>query len=251
VTTFLLVHGAWHGAWCWDRLVPALADRGHRGVAIDLPAHGEDLVPPWRASLRAYSRRVREAAAALAERPVLLGHSMGGLAISQAAADGPDEFAGLVYLCAFVPAPGESLASLGRLDRDSLVPKSVRLGWSGPRIRAARAKAVFYGSCSDADAQWAAARLRPDPWRPLVQGHRPQHPIRIPKVYVECTQDRAISLHRQRAMADRFEFERIVTMDTDHSPFLSRPDELAAHLAEVADLGASERRGPRSAGDQP
>jgi len=233
MATFLLVHGAWHGAWCWERLLPALAARGHHGVAIDLPDHGGDRGSPWSATLAHYAGRVRESAAALREPPVLLGHSMGGIVISQAATEGPGEFAALVYLCAFVPERGESLASLGRLDPSSLVPKSARLGLTGPRIRADRAKNVFYGSCSDEDARWASARLQVDPWLPLVQGFRPRHPIRVPRVYVECTQDRAISLDRQRAMRARFDFERVVTLDTDHSPFLSRPDELAAHLADI------------------
>lgn len=234
--SFLLVHGSWHGAWCWDRLVPLLEERGHRVLAIDLPAHGQDTTSPFRATLGAYSECIQAAGAGLAEKPILVGHSMGGIAITQAASDAPDRFAGLVYLCAFVPLAGDSFIKLGVRDRESLVPVSVGLRISGPNIRRSRAQAVFYGDCSDEDAAGAIARLRPDPWRPLFHGLVERHPVNLPRGYVECTRDRAISISRQRAMAARGGIDRIATIETDHSPFLSRPRELASQLHDMTSI---------------
>lgn len=230
----MLIHGSWHGAWCWDRFVPRLRERGHRVAAIDLPAHGEDGTPSHRATLGAYSRCVQAAAAGLEEKPVLVGHSMGGLAVTQAAFDAPDLFAALVYLCAFVPLPGESLLQLARHDDDSLVPASIRFRPAGVRIRPERARAAFYEECSEADAAWATARLRPDPWLPLMQKPVERHPVTLPRGYIECVKDRAISLSRQRAMHGRLAFERIATLGTDHSPFLSAPEGLASELHDMA-----------------
>ena len=234
VAHFLLVHGSWHGAWCWERAIPAIEACGHRTSAIDLPAHGADPLPAWRASLARYGARIAEAASALPEAPLLVGHSMGGLAITEAAGRAGARCAGLVYLCAFVPAQGQSLMSLGREDAATLVPSSVRLSWRGPVIRPDRAKRVFYGRCNDADAAWASAQLRPDPWRPLFESPGAALPARLPRAYVECTEDRAISLVRQRAMHEAAGIGAIETLDTDHSPFLSAPDALAAALDRLA-----------------
>lgn len=234
MASFLLIHGSWHGAWCWERLLPRLRARGHRAEAVDLPGHGADRTPLHRVTLGDYARRVREAAAGLGERPVVVGHSMAGLAISQAAAEAPEAFAALVYLCAFVPQPGERLLRLARSDGESALASCVQYRATGVRIRSERTAAVFYGGCSADDAAWAAARLRPDPWWPLLQRYTGRHPPDLPRSYLECTQDRAISIGHQRAMAARVPFDRVVTLETDHSPFLSDPEALAGHLHALA-----------------
>jgi len=238
VATFLLIHGSWHGAWCWERVLPLLAARGHRARAVDLPGHGDDRTAPHRVTLGSYARRVREAAEELGERPVLVGHSMGGLAITRAAADAPGAFAALVYLCAFVPQPGERLLRLARSDGESALGDCVRYRASGLWLRPERVAEVFYGGCTAEDAAWATARLRPDPWWPIVQRYSERRPVALPRSYIECTRDRAISLGRQRAMAGSVALERVVTLETDHSPFLSQPAALADHLHDLARLAA-------------
>lgn len=234
MATFLLIHGSWHGAWCWERLVPRLEERGHRAAAIDLPAHGADTTPAYRATLGSYSRRVRAEAARLGEKPILVGHSMGGMVVSQAAADAPDAVSALVYVCAFAPLPGESVAQLARLDSRSLVAAGIALGLSGFRVRPERAKAMFYAACTDADADWASQQLCADPALPLVQRLQQRSSHALPRAYIECTGDQAISIERQRAMADPITLAGRASMDSDHSPFLSAPEELAAHLHALA-----------------
>ncbi len=210
--------------------MPAIETRGHRAEAIDLPAHGADRTPAWRATLASYADRILEAVAADAEPAILVGHSMGGIAITQAAARDASRLAGLVYVCAFVPEPGDSLVTLGRRDPETLVPSSARPGLAGIAIRPERAADVFYGTCSEADARWATARLRPDPYRPLFQGLRGSPPGRLPRAYVTCARDRAISLGWQREMAARLPEVRMAGLDCDHSPFLSEPEALAELL---------------------
>ena len=236
MASFVLIHGSWHGAWCWDKLAPRLRDQGHRVAAIDLPAHGQDRTSPLRVGLGSYSKRVQSAAADLAEKPILVGHSMGGLAITRAALDAPQRFAALVYLCAFVPLPGESLFQLARQDASSRIPENARYGPTGVRIQLENAREIFYNGCSDADAAWATQLLRPDPLLPLLQKLRGRTLPDLPRGYIECTQDQAISLSRQRSMAGRVSFAATATLESDHSPFLSAPDELARSLDEMSQL---------------
>jgi pimeloyl-ACP methyl ester carboxylesterase len=108
-------------------------------------------------------------------------------------------------------------------------------------FRSERAREVFYADCSEDDLAWALARLRPNPLRPLLQGARIDGSVRVPAAYVECTEDRAVSLDHQGCMRDRLDDPHVVTMTASHSPFLSAPKELARHLDEFAGkLAAAE-----------
>src|SRR5437764_15314513 len=102
MSTFALVHGAWHGAWCWDRLVPEIAARGHRAIAVDLPC--EDPL----AGGAAYAGAVVQALEGVGGDVVLVGHSLGGLTIPLVAARQPVH--GMVFLCALLPRPDRSMA---------------------------------------------------------------------------------------------------------------------------------------------
>ncbi|MEE8311964.1 MAG: alpha/beta fold hydrolase [Candidatus Binatia bacterium] len=234
MSDFLLVHGSWHGAWCWERLDRLLAEAGHRVRAIDLPAHGKDRTPYWRATLEGYAARIHEAAAEL-DRPILVGHSMGGAAITRAASDEPRAFSALVYVCAFVPRAGQTVYGLSRGDRNSWLDRSMSFRATSARFRPERAHEVLYSSCREGDAAWATARLRPDPLRPLMQRMKLANAISCPRTYVECTEDRTVTISLQRSMVAGAGFDRVLTMKSDHSPFLSAPPELAAHLVGVAD----------------
>jgi pimeloyl-ACP methyl ester carboxylesterase len=233
MSTFLLVHGSWHGAWCWERIVPLLEAGGHRVAAIDLPGHGVDTTPFFRIALGSYARRIEEIARELPEPPVLVGHSMGGTAITCAASRAPACYRALVYLCAFVPLPGDSVVWLAQEDAGSQVSASIRRRPLSVRLRPGAAESLFYGECSPEDAAGAAARLRPDPVLPLFQKLGPGRPITAPRFYVACERDRALTIERQRAMASRAGIECVVTLDTDHSPFYSIPDELAHRLLDL------------------
>lgn len=243
MAAFLLIHGSWHGAWCWERLVPLLRDRGHSAVAVDLPAHGDDHTPLARVTLGSYARRVRETAARCETPPIVVGHSMGGMAITQAATEEPRAFAALVYLCAFVPLPGESLFRLGRSDAGSVVGRHARVRPKGIRLDPQDARLAFYGDCAPADADAALARLRPDPWLPALQRYTEREPIALPRGYIACEADRAVSIAHQRFMAERTPMDRISTLSSDHSPFYSQPDTLADHLDGMAALADIRRPG--------
>lgn len=235
---FVLVHGAWHGAWCWDRLARALRAAGAEVSAPDLPGHGDDRTPLEDVSLASYAERV---AALLREldRPVeLVGHSMGGAVISAAAELMPGHVAGLTYLCAFLLEDGATLAATGAGDRDSRLNAAIRRDpdSGGLVVPTDAAREIFYGGCPADEVEAALDRLRPQASAPL---QAPVHVSeerwgRIPRAYVLCTEDRAVSPTLQQAMIDRLPCDPVVELACGHSPFLAEPDHLADTLIGIA-----------------
>ena len=231
---FVLIHGAWHGAWCWERVVPLLRERGHTVVAPDLPGHGDDATPWWRVTLGGYARRACAAARACGGPAIAVGHSMGGVVITEAAAREPERFAGLVYLCAFVPEPGEGLMSLGTRDRAGQVPSAMKRRLTRSWIEPERGASVFYNTCASDVAAAAVPRLCAQPNLPLFQRASRPRGAAPQRAYVECSEDRALSIAHQRWMRERAGIARVRTLATDHSPFYSAPAQLAGVLCELA-----------------
>lgn len=234
--SFVLVHGAWHGAWCWDK-VARLLRITENVTAVDLPGHGADTTPLSGLTQADYGRRVADAVEAAGEPVVLVGHSMGGMAITQAAEYVPEKIAALVYVCAFLPGPGDSLLTLADGDADARVLPNLQVDEAAGVCTVAEEAHVecFYEECEPADAAAASARLTPESLAafatPVDVSEERAGSVR--RIYIECVRDQAISIAKQREMWGARPCERVETLDTDHSPFLSRPAELAACLALV------------------
>lgn len=226
---FLLIHGAAHGAWCWDATLPFLNIPGHAARAIDLPASG---------GLDDQATAIRTAIDGWPGAPVVLvGHSMAGYAITAAAESDPARIAALVYLCAFVPVPGQSIASLRRGWPERplsgtyiLSPDRASFAFD-PRATTDR----FYHDCPPGVAQAARARLRPEPVAPQETPFAPTgRSAGIPRAYIRCTDDRAIPPAHQTAMAATLPGAPLHDLPTGHSPFLSAPRALADLLIRIA-----------------
>jgi pimeloyl-ACP methyl ester carboxylesterase len=231
VTAFALVHGAWHGAWCWERLGPELEARGHRVVAVDLPS--DDAT----ATFQTYAEVVVTALDA-EEDVVVVGHSLAGLTIPLVAAQRPVRR--LVYLCALAPVPGRSFTEQLSIEPDTLLPE-YRAGLAGPDEEGmtrwqdeALARAVLYADCGERDAGAAFARLRPQARRPHAQPCRLEALPATPRTYVVCDEDRLVNPDRARRVARKRLDADLVELPGGHSPFLSRPRELAAVLDQAA-----------------
>ena len=179
------------------------------------------------------------AAVTAAEGPVILvGHSMGGMSVTQAAELVPERLAKLVYVTAFLPADGQSLPDLAADDPGTLVLPNLQVDEaSGTALVAEEVRrAAFYNDCSDDDFARATPACAPR------ASPRSAHPSRspkerngsVPRIYIECTHDQAISINRQREMHAARPCEQVLTIETDHSPFYSAVDELTAMLLGVA-----------------
>ena len=240
--SFVLVHGAWHGAWCWEKLVPLLREQGHEVSAVELQGQGAARLPAEQINFAVYTKRVTDALDAQRAPAVLLGHSSGCLAASQAAEKRPEKIRTLVFLSGFVASNGEAHRALVGADPGQKVSPvllvDLRPGTKIPlqtRIDTSKPDAVklaFYNDCSDADARAAMARLVPEPAAPSGQPLRlsAERFGRVDKVYIHCTRDNAISLARQREFAAKWPVRRTVMLDSGHSPFLSMPARLSQAL---------------------
>ena len=176
----LLVHGAFAGAWCWEPALPGLRDGGHSLEAIDLPGAGEDTTPVAEVTLDAYGKKICRA---LSEGPpaILAGQSMGGMAITQAAARCPEHVRALIYIAAFAPAEGQSLVELVSYPEAAgdQVQANVIIEGDPPSGRLTRDGAVvaMLNCCTEEQVNWAVPRLGPQPVAPwagkvVVRGRR-------------------------------------------------------------------------------
>ena len=234
---FLLVHGAFHGAWCWHKTVPELEKRGHRATAIDLPGQGQDQTPLAQVTLGTMVERVASALSGLPEPVVLVGHSLGGMPISAVAEKVPERVKTLVYLTAFLPRDGESLLAIEDRNPNVVVPKCIIFDADhvSGTIMPDKVREIFYHDCGEADVAFASARLRP---QALAALKTPVHLTkerfgRVPRVYVECTDDRALCIEIQRDMIEKSPPVDVRSLPASHSPFVSMPDRLADVLADL------------------
>lgn len=237
---FVLIHGSWHGGWCFDAVAERLRAEGHAVVAPDLPGMGgnEDelgavTLGQWAEFAAQHCHGMK---ARLGGAPVVLaGHSRGGLVVSQAAEFAPDAVDALVYICAMMLPSGMSRAAFKALEEsnpafDALI--SPTFGGHGTVITGTDPAAVFAQASPAVVVAAAMARLVAEPHGPRSTplALTPERWGSIPRTYIECAQDRAISLSSQRKMQELSPGATRITLDADHSPYLSRPADLATAL---------------------
>jgi pimeloyl-ACP methyl ester carboxylesterase len=241
MSTYLLIHGAWHGAWCWYKVVPRLEHAGHRVVAPDLPSLGIDRTHIAQISLDSWTDSVCRVLDAQDEPVILVGHSRAGILISQAAERRPAKIKALVYLAAFLLRQGESAAQVLREDGSSMLRPDLLLmaeDGNSATVKQVYLKEIFYGECSEEDMALARLLLAPEALAPSAT------PInvsdnnfgRVPRVYIECLRDKTIPPSLQEKMYTALPCQRVISMDTDHSPFFSAPDALVTHLLSVVNV---------------
>lgn len=238
MATFILVHGAWHGAWCWFKVIPQLERLGHTVVAPDLPSHGTDRTPAKDVSLESYAECVCRVLDACREPVILVGHSMGGLVISRAAELRPDKVSMLVYLAAFLLPAGRTIFQATAAGGNSHAITDLILSEDGSTaaLKLTTVQQLFYADCEPSDVALARMLLVPQAIAvsatPLSTSNEKWG--RVPRIYIECTRDNAIPIEAQRAMTTELPCRRVITLQTSHSPFFSLADELSDHLARLA-----------------
>jgi pimeloyl-ACP methyl ester carboxylesterase len=223
--TIVLVHGAWHGSWCWERVTPHLEKRDFVVRTVDLPSvgarQGEGI------DLSADAAAVEAVIASIAGPVVLCGHSYGGMVISRVK---PQGIAHLVYICAFLPLDGQSLLTAGT-GRPASWIQMIDGGLMQPD--ATRVDEVFYTSCDPSSREWARSKLKPQSAAIMMETVARPAWRDVPSTYVVCANDRVLPAEMQRTVfAPRT--GQVVELQADHSPFLSQPDALADVLAARA-----------------
>jgi len=242
---FVLVHGGYHGAWCWEKLTPHLKKMGHDAVAIDLPGCGERLDEP--ATFSAWRCALREV---IDHGDVLVGHSMGGFAISLGADEVPEKVARLIYLSAAVPAEGKTMSAATDENVANEWPETVGLAYEdflevvdvpnqGPCVRLSRqdaANTLFYHDCTPEDQDWAWERLTPLPLALTSEVFRlPRFwNAPIPRDFIVTSDDHSHSAALDNAFMRRLGIATAFSIVSSHSPFMSQPEETATVLDACA-----------------
>ncbi|WP_395310716.1 alpha/beta fold hydrolase [Mycobacterium sp. AMU20-3851] len=240
---FLFVHGGFHASWCWDRTIAALNELGHDGIAVDLPGHGA------RVDQESTLANRRDAIlGVLRAGDVLVGHSGGGFDATLAADAAPDLVRHIVYLAAALPREGRTYPEAMAM-RDDEEPAEgfdadvgEMLGYLTFDEDGAMTFAdfdgawkYFYHDCDEQTARWAFERLGPERF-----GDTTVTPVSVPsfwaadlpRSFIVCEQDRSMPRWLADTVARRLGVQQLA-IDSSHSPFLSRPGELAELLVHA------------------
>jgi pimeloyl-ACP methyl ester carboxylesterase len=236
MTTFALVHGAWHSAWCWEKLTPLLERAGHNVIAPSLPSADGS------ASFDVYADTVRDALRGYDEDVVVVAHSLAGATGALVPARRPVRH--LVHVCSAIPEPGLSLLDQWQAQPD-MVCKEFSEGWlhalSEPDdqmrtefIELGFVRRIFYADCEEATIAAAIDHLQPQsgyPW--TVPCSLTQHPP-VKSTSVVCSDDLIVNPEWSRRTAKSIGAE-LVELPGSHSPLLSRPAALADVLLDIAE----------------
>jgi pimeloyl-ACP methyl ester carboxylesterase len=246
----LLVHGAWHGSWCWQPVVDRLSARGVEVRTIDLPSRGNPS-----GDLHGDARAVRAVVDSLGAPVVLVGHSYGGAVIGEAS-DGSADVSRLVFLAALVLDVGETAYSAGPVHPGTGrpvtpdTPQVMEVSEDAMvRCRPELAVELFYHDCEPDEAARAVSLLVPQPSATLTQPADRAGWKDIPSTYVLCRDDRILEPATQRRLAARC--SGTVELATSHSPFLSAPDALAEVLVGCLGVASASPDPTAATSDQP
>ena len=242
MANFLLVHGAWHGAWCWQRVLPGLIKAGHRAHAVTLTGVGE------RAHLQRpdidLETHIQDVMAAMdaeeMDDVVLVVHSYAGMLGTAVAARRPQRLQHLVYLDAVLPKPGESWSST-----HASATRNARIAAAqADPLHAFPAPDPSVFGLSDADHAWVKRRQTPHPGGPYTQvlDFDPQQVARVPRTFINCTEPPlgTIDISRLRMRDAKFwdgawlPGSQVIEMKTGHDPMVSDPEGLLKLLLSLA-----------------
>jgi len=235
--TFILIHGSWHNAWNWHKVVPILEKQGHKVHAINLPGMGLDKTPIREVKMATTVQKITDLLDSIPGKVILVGHSKNGVLISQAAESHPDKIEKLVYLAAYLIPNGKTQREYSVQDTGGWLKPYVTMhaDLNASTLQPEIYKEGLYHDCEDYITDLAKLLLS---YEPVESGVTPlqlsdENYGRVPKVYIECTEDRAVTIAMQRKMHTETPCDKVYTMDTSHSPFFSKPHELCDILCEL------------------
>jgi pimeloyl-ACP methyl ester carboxylesterase len=239
--TIVLLHGAFqNGSSTWRKVKPELEKHGFKVIVVNLPGRDGDGVDPKSLTTDIYRDAVLKATSGESDPVILVGHSFGGITISNVAEAAPDKIKALVYLSAYLPQDGQSLMTLAQMDRDSYLGKPGNLvvagDYSVASIKEDQKAEIFGNDATGADRDAIAASLIPEP--AAAQGM----PVkltdanfgRVPKYYIETTEDRTVSPFLQEQMMSHTKLVKVTKIDAGHASYITQPAAVAAAIMEAA-----------------
>ncbi len=237
-TTFVLIHGAWHGAWCWDKLVPILRVGGAKVVTIDCPGHGDDNSTLAYQSTDTYVAKVIEIIDREPSKVILVGHSLGGTIISNVAEKRPQKIQSLVYLSAALLQDGQNFGDIRSHKTDWYSSQGFTVLSADKRsVTVKEDKApFFYSGCSESDIEFAITKLGGEAIAALdgIVHITSKNYGSVPRYYIKTLQDLSVPLEMQDKMLDAMPVNKVYQLDTGHSSFFSDPQGVATILFDIA-----------------
>lgn len=235
--TIVLVHGAWSSAADWNTVIAKLKADGNEVIPVNLPGHGTDKTPVSSISLQGYVDVIKKVIGSKTDI-ILVGHSFGGIVISQVAEQIAPQIKKLVYIAAYVPKDGESLLSLANTDAESHVGKFLRPDEKAGTIDVAKEGIVdaFAADSPKPVQDYLVAHFRAEPLAPLAT------PVKLTdanfggvnKVYVHTLNDHTIGYPLQQTMVKNANITRFYVLPSSHTAFLSLPEVVAAIISTEA-----------------
>ena len=238
MATYVLIHGSFHGGWCWEKVAALLEGAGHKVLTPDLPGMGTDQTDFAADCLNQWADAVADMVRAQDEPVILAGHSLAGAVIAQAAERATEGVARLVFIAALLMRDGDAamgkraLAGLEAGEHPFMQP----CGGGMTRAKPEGLNELIYSDASDADRDAALARICPQPLNVMTT------PLKlseerfgaVPRGYIETTQDKVLPIDFQRTMQGNWPCERVITLDTGHTPLASAPGQLVEALIAMA-----------------
>ncbi|MET3501375.1 pimeloyl-ACP methyl ester carboxylesterase [Mucilaginibacter rubeus] len=233
----VIVHGSWSSAGDWAAVITQLKSAGNEVTVVNLPGHGADETPVDQISLQGYVDAVKKAIGSQKE-VILVGHSFGGIVISEVAEQIPSQIKKLIYVAAYLPKNGQSLLDVANTDANSDVPKYLQIekekGTAG--IAANGIASTFVPDAPQQVQAYVVAHFKAEPLAPLAT------PVTltaasfgtVSKVFIHTFNDKVNSYSLQQRMVKDASITRLYGLPSSHTPFVSMPAVLSAIIENEA-----------------
>ena len=235
---FILIHGSWHSAWNWYKVTPLLEKEGHEVYPIDLPGMGRDKTPIHEVTFEKTIQKLAHLIDQIEGMVILIGHSKNGIMLSQLAELRPHKIEKLIYLAAYLIPNGKTQGEYSMMDTNSLLLKYVTIHQESKSytLQPEIYKEGLYHDCPDDITEMAKVILDHEPFESATAKlHLTEDNFgSIPRYYIECTEDRAVTPFIQQKMYEETPCKKVYKIKASHSPFFSKPEELVSMFLEIA-----------------
>lgn len=240
--TIVLVHGAFqNGKSTWYRIAPKLEQNGYKVVVLNLPGRDNDGTDVAQLTPELYRDTVLKAIQSVTGEIILVGHSFGGVTISNVAEAVPEKVRALVYLSAYLPKDGQSLQSLAMTDKDSnlAVPGNLILSpdYKFASIKQDAKADTFANDASQPDKKEIVDSLIPEPAGPqgVPAKLTAERFGKVRKYYIETTTDHCVSPYLQESMLQTTPVTKVFKVEAGHASYITNPDAVVSAIVEVAE----------------